>query len=214
MVYHDPFRRLVFSGTLYTTEQWSCGLTLAHVGLGDGTQPSSVSAPIIAAAETFFGKSFIGPDAALTTIKYNMIDVHGKYADTTLSTRWDASTPLPGGGTVHAWPQISLAVSLMTAHARGLAHTGRFYLPEFVAATDSSGRITEGQAEAIAADVTTFLNAVNDDNSDYRVAIVSQVAAGAQNNVTHVRVGRVVDTIRSRRNKLVEDYYTDVALVG
>jgi len=212
MVYHDPFRRLAFSGRLFGAEDWSCGITMGHVGLGAGSQPETVPEAIISAAEQFFSIAAVGAYCTLTTIKYNFIDVHGKYADPTLSTRWDAASPTTGGGSNIGPPQEALAISLRTAHMRGLAHQGRFYLPGYAATLGSDGRISVGTALAVAEQVTTFLNALNAVEANYKVCVVSQIAAGAQNEVTHCRIGRVVDTIRSRRSSLLEDWQSGATL--
>jgi hypothetical protein len=150
----------------------------------------------------------VGVHAHLDTIKYNLIDVAGHYADPTATVRWDASSPTSGGAAPGAIPQAAGVVSLMTANARGLAHTGRFYMPLFTCALGTDGRISEANATTVAERATTFLDALNADDDTYRVAVLSNVGAGHQNHVTHVRVGRVIDTMRSRRTSLAEGYMT------
>ena len=212
MVYHDPFRRLVFSGTLYTTESWSCSLCMGHQGVGDGVQPGLVSEAIRDAAVAFFSTSYVGAGAFLNTIKYNLIGVDGKYVDTSSSVRYDFETPTNGSGSTTVIPQAALAVTLKTAASRGLAHAGRFYMPLISPAVQADGRLSTAQVTTIAAVATSFLNALNADDSEWRLAVVSNIGAGAQNHVTNVSVGRVIDTMRSRRKNLVEDPWTDVAL--
>jgi hypothetical protein len=213
MVYHDPFRRLVFGGSLYTSESWACGLSLAHIGTGDGGSPGTVDPDIVSAVQGFVTSGFISPHANLTWIKYNLIDVDGHYADPTTTVRWDETeTPAAGTGTPAPIPQSTCVVSLMTANARGLAHTGRFYSPAFVGAIEADGRISEGIANLVAEHATTLLDAINAVDDTYRVAVVSKVGAGHQNHVTNVRVGRVIDTMRSRRTSLPEGYVSGDAL--
>lgn len=212
MAYHDPFRRLVLSGTMYGEEGWSMGLTLAHIGTGDGGSPGTVSEAIQSACEEFMGSTFLGANAKLTTIKYNLIDVDGHYADSTETVRFDYDTPVPGHGGGSNLPQASLVVSLMTAVALGRAHTGRFYTPAFSAPLGTDGRVSEDVAALVAEQATTFLNAINADDDTYCVAVLSNLGAGYQNHVTHVRVGRVVDTMRSRRTSLDEGYMTGATL--
>ena len=213
MVYHDPFRRLVFGGTLYGTEQWACGLTLAHIGTGDGGSPGTVSDGIVSAIKGYIHEGQTSDAAKLNWIKYNLIDVNGHYADPTSTVRWDEpGTPVAGTGEVRPIPQATIVISLMTANARGLAHTGRFYSPAFTGVIESDGRIGSSLADLVAEHATTLLNAINDDDDTYRVAVVSQVGEGHQNHVTHVRVGRVIDTMRSRRTSLPEGYSTGADL--
>lgn len=212
MVYHDPFRRLVFSGRLFTKESWAFGLTLRHDGVGDGSNPDAVGAGIIAAAEAFIVSANIGDACHLDTIKYNLIGVDGHYVNTTETIRYDYPTPPAGTAAAAAAPQLALCISLMTAVARGPGHAGRFYVPMFYGALDSEGLISTSIATTMASRATALLNAVNADSEEWHVAVESNVGEGHQNDVTHVRVGRVVDTIRSRRTSLVESYITGAAL--
>lgn len=212
MVYHDPFRRLVLSGTLYGLEAWSIGVAMGHVGLGEGGNPENVSEGIQTACEGFIQNNFTGSNAKLTTIKYNFINVAGHYDDPGETIRYDYDTPVGGTGGASNIPQSSLVVSLNTAFARGRGHAGRYYMPAFSAPLDSDGRISVDVAALVAEYATTFLNALNADDEHYRVCVVSNIGAGVQHEVTHVRVGRVIDTMRSRRTSLVEDYQAGAAL--
>jgi hypothetical protein len=187
-------------------------LTVGHFGDGSGDALTEVPAGIIAASIEFFSSAFVGNGAHLNTIKYNSIDIHGKYADPTATVRWDATAPTNGGGSATILPQAALVVSIMTANARGLAHTGRFYSPAFALPVSSDGRIAEAYATTVAEAATALLNAVNSDDASFQVAVVSDVGEGHQVEATHVRVGRVVDTMRSRRTSLPEGYIDGAAL--
>ena len=55
---------------------------------------------------------------------------------------------------------MALAVSLLTAASRGLAHSGRFYLPSPGWPVGNDGRIPANAAETIAATATDFIEAV------------------------------------------------------
>lgn len=204
MVYHDPFRRLVFSGTLYDVEGWSCSLSMGHFGIGDAENVGTVPAGIITAAEAFFSNAYIGAHAKLNTIKYNVINTGGRYADATATVRWDAQSPTSGASSFLAIPQAALAVSLMTENQRGPAHAGRFFMPLFAGVIYTDGRLTVAAATTIAEHVTTFLNALNAVDTEYQAVVVSNVGTGAQHKVTNCRIGRVIDTIRSRRTSLLE----------
>lgn len=213
MVYHDPFRRLVFSGTLYGTEGWSMGLTMGHEGLGDGTNPSSVDEAIVTAATAFFSSWAVAAPVHLTTIKYNLIGVNGRYYEPTASTRYDYAEPIVGGATsALPIPQATVCVSLMTSNSRGPAHAGRFFMPGPGVSCTTDGRLTVANATNFASLATDFLNDLNAVDTSYLAAVVSNVGIGAQNLIDHVRVGRVIDTMRSRRTSLVEDYQVGAQL--
>ena len=213
MNYHDPFRRLVFGGPLYVNEEWACSLSLAHIGTGDGGSPGTVDPGIVTAIKEYVAGNYVAAGASLTWIKYNLIDVDGHYADTTSTVRWDETgTPTHGNGVPAPIPQATIVVSLMTANARGLAHTGRFYSPGFAGVIEDDGRTNISRATVVAESATAMLDGINAVDDTYRVAVVSKVGTGHQNHVTHVRVGRVIDTMRSRRSSLPEGYITGADL--
>jgi len=133
-----------------------------------------------------------------------------------------AGTFVPPAGTI---PQSTLAVTLTTALPRGYASKGRLYLPPSAnyTPTVADGKISAALAGEYAASLKRLINAINADPLIGNVAVFSRGRgvpsydpdtnkitytypnAGAVNNVTGVRVGRVVDTQRRRRRQLTED---------
>jgi hypothetical protein len=160
---------------------------------------------ISAAAHTYFSGAYINHAAELTMIKYNLIGTNGKYADPSNTVLEDHPTATVGAGNGYVWPQLALAISLRTDAARGPAHAGRFYLPCPQGAPYTDGRYTIDQVSDIVAASTAFLDAINADDASWQVAVVSNVGSGHQRFVDHVQVGRVMDTMRSRRTSLPED---------
>jgi hypothetical protein len=218
MAYPQRFIRLALSGTLYGVEQFSLGLAITpevpNALLGDDM--FEVPAGIIAACTDFWGQSFVGSDALLTTIKYNTIGTDGLYVDKSNSKRHDYATPLAGGGGADKYPpQVALAVSLVTSVARGLAHAGRIYIPLPWYSVEADGRLSDAHAILANGFVTTFLNAINTAAGvDGRVSVMSKVGAGAVHPVDHVRTGRTLDTVRSRRKSLPELYHVGASLAS
>jgi len=106
-------------------------------------------------------------------------------------------------------PQSALAVSLNTAR-RGPTGKGRFYLPMPVVVSQhtDSFRIAVTDAEAVRGAAVSFINALNNhpgvDMGDLDVCVIS--TKGYASRVTSVRVGRIVDTISTRRRALGESY--------
>lgn len=164
-------------------------------------------------------ESKISIAAHLTAVKIAHIGADGKYTqdpfiksfavnggvDDRIGATWFVPRP----------PQVACAVSLNT-DLRGPSGKGRFYLPlpaVSVEATNSY-RMSVADAESIRGSVKTLLDSLNN-NPGFDIFSPSVVVAstkGFNTPVTSVRVGRVLDTIRTRRNKLVESYTADVDL--
>ena len=115
------------------------------------------------------------------------------------------ATPQPTSGTANPYPQLALAVTLTTALLRGKGSVGRIFLPYFTHPVGTDGRISASHAEMVRGTSVTFLNAVNA-QAPGKIAVFGQTGAGTVRPVTGVRVGRVVDTMRSRRRNLQEGY--------
>lgn len=154
--------------------------------------------------------------AVLTHVKVARINALGKYDD--MDPLIFDIADQPGANTLgtqaQTLPQAALAVSLVTAR-RGPTGKGRFYLPCPVVLIETSDlRLTAGQATAFATAaaglITNLNNAPGIDVTEMAVCVAS--TKGYNTPVTGVRVGRVVDTIRSRRNRLVENHSTPVAV--
>jgi hypothetical protein len=80
------------------------------------------------------------------------------------------------------------------------------YLPPVsVAQVDPDGQLTSASAGNIADALKRFFDAMNDGLSLGNVAVFSKTL-GTLTDVTQVRVGRVVDAQRRRRNKIPESY--------
>ena len=206
MPYSQPFLRVVFSGTLYFTEEFSFGLSLVRIAPGTDDPPTVVPQGIIDAVTDLWADQVICGAAALTTIKVNEIGTNGRYTqDETVEYEFDP--PIAGGSSsVYTPPQIAYCVSLATASRRGPAHAGRFYLPVPSRPIGNSGMLSDTERARYQTAVDTFLGEVYQSVIGYGIGVVSKIGAGAQRRVTHARYGRVLDTIRSRRESLDESY--------
>jgi hypothetical protein len=74
------------------------------------------------------------------------------------------------------------------------------------------GQIGDGPAQYVAMGVNTLLNSLNAALDPWRLSVISNVRDGAVRPVTHVQVGRVIDTLRSRRTSIPEAYVTGAPL--
>lgn len=215
-----PHYRLSLIGDLHGgAERFSFGLSLANNGgAGDtsqGLQPNAAQWDDVAAdCVAFFGAegNRIGNWARLTEVKVASIGADGKYtADPYIQT-----VNVVGGGPTSAVypPQVALAVSLNTDR-RGPSGKGRFYLPAFSGGVETAtGLILQADRDTVRAAVTTLINNLNNepglDAVDLKVCVAS--TKNFNTPVTSVRVGRALDTIRSRRRSLPETYGADAAI--
>lgn len=166
--------------------------------------------------KAFHGRaaSLISDAAVLEEVKIAAIGSDGKYTSDPVIVN---VTDTPGGaggvsGQSYITPQAALAVSLVTGR-RGPTGKGRFYIPMPVVSIDqNTGLALLTSIEGLRGSAATFLSALNNqpglDLLGLRVVVVS--SKGYKSDVNGVRVGRVVDTIRSRRAQLKENYTTSV----
>jgi hypothetical protein len=143
--------------------------------------------------------------ARLREVKFARIGADGKYISDPRILTFDA----PGGGGALKYPtQIACAVSLLTAR-RGGTGRGRIYLPApTLSLGGNTGRVVDSEQQALAVRVQTFLNNLNNGSGvgapEPRVVIAS--TRGYNSDVTGCRVGQVLDTMRSRRTSILENY--------
>lgn len=210
----QPFLRLQASGPLYVSEAWSC--TLSFSG---GTIPTPTQAMADGAGEAFrrliqdSEGPLIANRAGLATVKLARIGADGLYVDPR-PVSW--VSPDVGGSRgqsgTNVPPQIALAVTLEGSNPRGPAGRGRFYLPVPAGALQTDGRLTEAYA-AHAAHLSAAMIREAEAAIGLQAYIVGAATAKgrgpARQQVAQVSVGRVLDTIRSRRTSLPEERVYD-----
>lgn len=216
--YGTPFTRYTIGGTLFTSERWALTLNV----IGDTPTPSVPTTAQVDAVAAAFKTHVLGINGGVSSrvgidmVKAARIGADGLYMDPKPVLR---STTVTGGtGTGPYPPQVSLAVTLLGPNPRGAAGRGRVYLPGPAAAMQADGRISANDASNVANTFAAFINAMND-AVDGNVAIVGAATdtgrGPARQSVTGVRVGRVLDTIRSRRSSFPEEPVTaTTALTG
>lgn len=152
----------------------------------------------------------INPRAVLEEVKFARIGPDGKYTEDPVIVN---VVDTPGGSDYAAGiplvtPQTALACSLMTG-TRGPRGKGRFYIPmptvnlesDTLAMSDLERDIIQTQVATL---ITNLGNQPGFEALDLRVVVASSF--GANHFVTGVRVGRAIDTIRSRRRSISERY--------
>ncbi len=207
MPFPSAHQRIVWFGDGWTQqEEWSTGLRV------NGTVPPTAAqlealdnafAPLMNSLNIFVTNSvrYLG-------VKVAPQDVNGLYGVDGQARERLRETPIIGGGQ-GGLPQATIVATLTTATPRGLANEGRMYLPATGRTAGADGRIAEGMANGIRQDIITFIAAVEAVGIG-TVSIFSKGTptqpGGAVRDVTGVRIGRVIDTQRRRRNSIAELY--------
>lgn len=222
-VTYRPHLLLSFGGQFFGSEIWTNNLRMI---LGDpATTLISESAMNTWALENiddvatdvaaWFDRtdSRISSAARLDWVKLNVINADGRYWSDTETNRFDfPAGSQPTGDTTETFPQVTVAISLLTDAARGRGSRGRIYPPTGAMALGAgTGRITSANRAAMANSFLTLLNDLaNEPGVDLqspRVVVASDLGMpGPMRNVTSVAVGDIADTQRRRRNALPEQY--------
>lgn len=152
-----------------------------------------------------------GQDVKFSGFKFNAVGVDGRYRNQGRTYRRDFVGELNGAGGANLPPQCAAAVTFRTDVSRGLAATGRMFLPPLgISQLAGGGRIQTAGAELIATRTAILLQALGDHegtdagNDWGRPCVMSKTRLGASRVIRGVDVGNVFDTIRSRRNALRE----------
>lgn len=195
-------------------EQWSFGAHFKRdVGSAEDSGVDDINQGAVTSALSALMQNVgMGGDVWATDWRAYEIGTNGKMQNNPLLVDVSSDTSCRGNSTNRFPPQIATCITLV-ANNRGPARYGRFYLPGPSASMASDWRMTEANAAAIAETVTTFLKSVADSidltlpttSSECLNVSVRGGADGTKQTVDHVEVGRVFDTIRSRRNKLLEE---------
>jgi hypothetical protein len=210
-----------FSGIMGTEaapwEIFVFGLNLIPPAANAEATPAARSALAAACRQAFAGglHQTISSECKLTRTRVADIgpaglvrrDFFGAYAQN------DDETVVPCTGSPGKAPQVALAVSTVTQFA-GRTGRGRFYLPLPDYAPLEQGLLPEVTRQAVLTRAVTFLNAINTAavaNGFGRLCIASGGSVTTNQPpalipITAVRVGRVLDTMRSRRSALNEAY--------
>lgn len=195
--------RLVWGGRLFTTEGWSCSLSIAS---GTGFNLAASNFKVLLSAFMARSGTIFPSSARMDFIKCNELNPMTRKYVLQTSNSYFQNDMVIGASTVGPG-QAAMAVSTRTALARGRAHAGRFYLPIGNVPVDvGSGQVPASVTGAMATSAWSMITDVNNlVGVGSSVAIFSSVGQTVE-PVNGVKVGRVVDTIRSRRSSLAEDY--------
>lgn len=220
-----PHYRVTMLGRLGGTngsEIWSAGFTLISAGsttdeVPNGLGPNDAVWDDIAddCADYFSRQTTrLHQDAWLKMVKISRIGADGKYTHAPVEKVREVSGNTDLG--VRFPNQCAAVVTLHTAGDLNRVK-GRFYLPLPATNLESDGRLPAAIADGMEASSVTFVDAINNQPGIDVLGLVVGVASQGRHNsdgsvrqpprnyvVDGVSVGRVIDTMRTRRNKLAE----------
>lgn len=213
-----PHLRLTFGGTLgqpQVAEEWSCGLAIG----GPGTDLTLSPPPDVAyeGCVENVGQWFqddrvgIARHARLQWVKLALVNAQNRYVgDARMTEGMNYSPSQVGIGAFHPF-QTARVITLGTGQ-RGASKRGRIFAPVPNALVDDEGLTTPESASGCAAATAVFLSNLNDHFPGTSQVVIAS-SKGYNTAVTTVSVGRVLDTMRSRRTSLDERYTAPIAIV-
>nr|CRY95982.1 hypothetical protein [uncultured prokaryote] len=210
------FRGHFGSSSGATLDEWSCGIRVGRVA--DGF-PDLIASQVLAADaagdwKKFFGTSTIGigSNTFFDYVRLYTIGTDGK-AEGEIFEAEPEGGPTAGRDAPSLPLQCSTVVTFDTV-TRSRPRYGRIFVPTTGNDVGGAGRMSTSVQGNLLTAATTLVNDLNnlpgadvgDDVRAHIVSVVSSVGEGGIKPVLRVRVGDVVDTMRSRRNSLTESY--------
>lgn len=201
---------------LNTSEIWSFGVHFNRnvlAGPDAGLADVNESAVTAAITQLIAGSGFgvFNTYTQVTDWRAYQIGTDGRMEGNPLVVDIEASN-IKGAGGNRFPPQIALVVTTV-ADNRGPARFGRFYLPGPAATLETDFRLSVENTTAYAEKATEFLKDLSgaidvpgtiQSSAGINVSTRGSVD-GTKQEIDHVEVGRVYDTLRTRRNALVEE---------
>jgi hypothetical protein len=205
-------------------ETWSFGWKFGRsvdaggdAGLDD-IDESGVTAALVA----YIAGPYVSSDAIVDDWRAYVIGTDGRMEGNGPLLHTFAPNTVKGTGAATKYPpQVALAITTI-ADDRGAAQYGRWYLPSPTVAFIEDMRISAASALLYAQQASAFLKNVSD-AIDLPGSVLSASAVnvsagppgsptGTLQQIDHIEVGRVLDTIRNRRKSLVEDRVSDAQI--
>jgi hypothetical protein len=195
----------VFGSTSAPVEIWSFSIKCQPT-VGDQVGAAASAAD----GNTAYG--FLQPimpsSTILTRVRYSKHGSDGRVLTDTAGAYLQADSAATKAGTktgATIYPlQVALCVSLLSDRA-GSVGKGRFFLPAPGFALGADYRMSTADQVTTADAVESFLNALHVEGTTPLVVASSK---GTRSEVQRFKLGRVMDTQRSRRSALLEGYLT------
>lgn len=199
---HLSFRGHLGSPTA-SPEEWQCGLNFDFFG----DFPAPTLADVVTATTTMWAEPAMafGPSCSLKEIRFSKVSATGAQEGPT--TVVAAAAANGGSGNNHPW-QDTLALTLV-ADGRGKGTKGRIYLPPQSYTVDvNTGLASDTAIQGMMPILKTWINALKTAMTGDLLIVGHAGITGPAGvkPVTSLRIGHVVDTMRSRRRSLAEAY--------
>jgi len=207
--------QFIFRGTFVNTpEEWSFGakFSRANAGEADAGLDDIDDEAVSTAFGTLLGNAYFHAGVKAADWRAYVIGTNGKMeGNGPLLHEFESGNPQGSSGNRQP-PQIALVATLVGAN-KGPGHFGRLYLPGPAKAVADDLRLTITDSTGYLDLVTDFLKDVSDaidlevltQSACVNVSPIGGGGDGTIQEVDHVEVGRVYDTLRTRRRSLLEE---------
>lgn len=219
MAYEREFIKMTFGGSLASgNDIWSCGLSIAEYTTFSFNFPGFFDVVVDriddlgTVVEAFIAKvsTNVPTNATLDWLKLAPIGTDGKYLGPAAEIELDGN----GGKSGAYVPQAAMVVTLDSNKWKDPGKYNRFYLP-FGSNTGGDWSLEPGEQVNMLLNCVDFIDELNgvllntgvDTNG--RISVASATGDGTIMSVQRVRLGRIIDTQRRRRNSLPEQYISD-----
>lgn len=206
MAFPQEHHYLTFGGPFGSVEQWTVGLRFsgqpAASQAAELTQATALET--VLKAEWAKAGNPVGNGALLAWLKWNRIGTDGRYVNDWTTVKDFAAVASSTAGV--SYPnQVALVATLRTSKMRGLAKQGRIYLPSPKYSLQGADKtLSAANALEAATWVATLIHNLNQVDGVGTCYVMSAVREGAREAVRRVEVGTALDTMRSRRGKIIE----------
>lgn len=207
---YTPHVLVAFGGSWQTSpsEIWECTVRVDADGGGGLTiDPDAYLADIAPHLATWFGTSGTNMNhwATLKWVKANHIAADGTYVDATTTHVHDFAPAVAGAGVGQGLGYISLAYTWETAVARGPAHRGRIYPPNFFGTDSGPFSVSAGSRDANAVNGAGLLAILKNSagaNGTKGTPVVASKIGGAIHPITGCTSDDAYDVQRRRKNRI------------
>lgn len=157
------------------------------------------------------GGAMISNRCKLKWVKFNRVDINGRYVDQVTFRNDFAAVDGGTSGNVHP-NQIACAITFTTDVTRGPANKGRLYAPMPAVAIGTDGMMSAGDADNLKDRYRSLVEDLSDipgldTAAGPNVVVMSRKGSGLRTRrVSGLRIGRVLDTQQRRRRSLPENY--------
>lgn len=220
MLIPGNLHKMVFGGTLATTETWACSIHFAS----PDAEPRDAAADLalcVGPVHAWFTSldSHINQSARLDFLKLNQVNKgDGKYTSQQAANTffWDPAT-VPHALNSNGPPQITAAVTWHSDLARGRGSKGRIYPPTNTAQNntvqiDGFGHYGTNHGQEMAHSAGDLLRALNE-QLDPMVAVVWSQIGQSAHRVERTSCGLAADTQLRRRKNIKEERVFDAELM-